>query len=62
MKGEKSMALIIFLLKTIVVIALLIIIGTFTIGAYSFMTSFDINDGFKDVDLDKIYERENGKK
>ena len=50
------MATIIFLIKAIIIIFLVGVLGTFTIGAFSFYSSFDIDEGLKDVDFEKIHE------
>lgn len=55
------MATIIFLIKAIIIVFLVGVLGTFTIGAFSFYSSFyssfDIDEGLKDVNFEKINER-----
>ena len=58
------MTVIFFLIKAIIVIFLLMVIGTFTIGAYSFMSNLDIESGLSHLDKDTIekYSKKGGKK
>ena len=53
------MGLIIFLIKAIVVTFLILVLGTMTVGAYSFFTNIDVEDGLTRMDLDKFRKNNN---